>query len=482
MRFLHNFPFVENRSLSYRPFDFLICAATHRHAHDTRIQSSAIPINRRSILNHIDAGLYSSHAPVAAKRAKDRWRHSKAARLFVTIAAITALTLAPMSTAMSASAVPLGAASSFAVLGAATVTNTGATTVTGDLGVSPGTAVTGFPPGQVLGGAIHAADGVAAAAQASSTAAYGLLAAQACDVTFAAPTDMAGMTLLPGTYCFNSSATNTGLLTLNGAGNANAVWLFRTGSTLITGSGSSVVPVNGGQNCNVFWQIGTSATLGTNTAMVGNVLALSSITANTGSSISGRVLAQTGAVTLDTNSVAVCALRVQAAPGLSKRFIPTQIISGGTSTLTITIANQNPFLIATTAPLTDTLPSNVFIAPVPNASTTCGGSVQVNATAGTNTVTLPTGATVGSNGTCTISVDVTALSPAVYVNTIPINGLQTTNGNNSAPAVANLLVGAAIVPVATSVPTMSLFVLSALGLLLGVLGYAAIGRRANLTR
>jgi len=351
-----------------------------------------------------------------------------------------------MTSAISATAVPLGSASTFAVLGASTVTNTGATMVNGDLGVSPGTAVTGFPPGVVTAGTIHVADGVAAAAMASTVTAYGLLAAQACDVTFAAPTDMAGMTLLPGTYCFNSSAANTGLLTLNGAGNANAVWLFRTATTLTTGAGSSVVPTNGGQNCNVFWQIGTSATLGTATAMVGNVLALTSITTNTGSSISGRALAQTGAVTLDTNSVAACSLQPQALPVLSKAFNPTQISAGGTSTLTITIGNQSPVANTLTAPLTDTLPSGVLVAPVPNVSTTCGGAVLASAAAGGNTVTLPAGATVGINGSCTVSVNVTAAQPGSYVNTIPINALQTTNGNNATPAIATLTVGALAVP------------------------------------
>ncbi len=367
-------------------------------------------------------------------------------RRVATLAAIAILPLLPMTVAIAASAVPLGVASTFAVLGASTVTNTGATLVTGDLGLAPGTSVTGFPPGTVTGGTIHVADGIAVTAQANNVTAYGLLAAQACDVTFAAPTDMAGMTLLPGTYCFNSTAANTGLLTLNGAGNSNAVWLFRTSSTLITGAGSSVVPINGGQNCNVFWQVGSSATLGTNSRMVGSVLALTSITANTGSSISGRALAQTGAVTLDTNSVTVCSLLAQTVPSLSKAFSPTQINAGGTSTLTVTVSNQNPFLITLTSPLIDTLPGGLVIAAVPNASTSCGGGVLVSATAGSNTVTLPMGATVGSGSNCTISVDVTSAQPGAYVNTIPINALQTSNGNNLAPAVAPLTVTGLAVP------------------------------------
>ena len=368
-------------------------------------------------------------------------------RFFLTVASILTLTLAPVTVAVSASAVPLGAASSFAVLAASTVTNTGATIVTGDVGLSPGTSVTGFPPGIVTGGVLRINDGIAATAQADNTIAYGLLAAQACDVSFAGPTDMAGMTLLPGTYCFNSSGANTGLLTLNGAGNSNAVWIFRTASTLITGAGSSVVPINGGQACNVFWQVGSSATFGTGTQMVGSVLALTSITANTGSSISGRALAQTGAVTLDTNSVSVCSIAPLAAPTLAKAFNLATINAGATSRLTITLSNQNSFLITTTAPLTDNLPSGVVIAPAPNVSTTCGGGVLASATAGGNTVTLPAGASVGSNGTCTVSVDVTAALAGSYVNTLPIGALQTSNGNNPAPAIATLNVVAIVPPV-----------------------------------
>ena len=360
-------------------------------------------------------------------------------RCLLTIASIVTLALAPVTVAVSANAVPLGAAGSFAVLGASTVTNTGSTIVTGDVGLSPGTSVTGFPPG-VVTGVLRVNDGIAATAQANNVTAYGLLAVQACDVTFAGPTDMAGMTLLPGTYCFKSSGSNTGLLTLNGAGNSNAVWIFRTASTLTTGAGSSVVATNGAQACNVFWQVGSSATFGTNTRMLGNVLALTSITANTGSSISGRTLAQTGAVTLDTNSVSVCSIAPFVAPTLAKAFNLATINAGATSRLTITLANQNSFPITTTAPLTDNLPSGVVIAPVPNVSTTCGGGVVASATAGGNTVTLPTGAGIGVNSSCTVSVDVTAALAGSYVNTLPTGALQTSNGSNALPAAATLTV------------------------------------------
>jgi hypothetical protein len=204
--------------------------------------------------------------------------------------------------ALAATAPSLGSAQSFAVLAGSTVTNTGLTVVTGNLGVSPGTAVTGFPPGIVIGGSIHAGDAVAAQAQTDLTTAYNNLVGQPCNSNLTGQ-DLGGLTLTPGVYCFNSSAQLTGILTLDAGGNANAVFIFQIGSTLTTASNSSVKLINGGTSGNVFWQVGSSATLGTGTAFVGNILAFTSITLTTGANVSGRVLARNGAVTMDTNTV-----------------------------------------------------------------------------------------------------------------------------------------------------------------------------------
>ena len=195
--------------------------------------------------------------------------------------------------------------SSFAVLGGSAVTNTGPTIVNGNLGVSPGSAVTGFPPGIVVGGSIHAADAVAAQAQTDLTTLYNSLASTPCNTDLTGQ-DLGGLTLTPGVYCFASSAQLTGTLTLDAQGNPNAVFIFQMGSTLTTASASSVLLINSASSCEVFWQVGSSATLGTGTALAGSIVALASITLNTGASVTGRVLARNGAVTLDNNQVTVC--------------------------------------------------------------------------------------------------------------------------------------------------------------------------------
>ncbi|MFY9822022.1 MAG: ice-binding family protein [Thermoanaerobaculia bacterium] len=196
--------------------------------------------------------------------------------------------------------------SSFAVLGGSTVTNTATPTiVTGNLGVSPGSAVTGFPPGIVTGGTIHAGDFVAAQAQTDLTVLYNDLATSVCNADLTGQ-DLGGLTLTPGVYCFSTSAQLTGTLTLDAQGNSNAVFVFKIGSTLTTASASSVLLINSASSCGVFWQVGSSATLGTGTALAGSIVALTSITLNTGASLNGRALARNGAVTLDDNNVAVC--------------------------------------------------------------------------------------------------------------------------------------------------------------------------------
>ena len=199
-----------------------------------------------------------------------------------------------------ATVVPLGTASAFSVLAGSTVTNTGTTSVDRNVGVSPGTAITGGST-LVVGGTTHSADAVAAQAQVDLTTAYGNAAGQTPRV----PQDdeLAGETLAGGVYHRAGAMALDGTLTLDGQNDPDSVWVFQAGSTLTTGSGSSVVLINGANACNVFWQVGSSATLGTATSFVGTIMADQSITMDTGATLRGRALARVAAVNLNANVI-----------------------------------------------------------------------------------------------------------------------------------------------------------------------------------
>ncbi|MEU5321999.1 ice-binding family protein [Streptomyces sp. NPDC021056] len=262
------------------------------------------------------------------------------------VAAVTAVVIAAVVLALTptranaiATPVPIGTTlATYGVLGGATVTNTGPTVVEGlNVGVSPGTAITGFPPGIVTPpGTLHAADAHAGQAKIELTTAYNQAAGQSLDpvVYGDAPHEFGGEVLTPGLYRATSSAQITGTLTLDAQGNPNAVWVFQIGSTLKTAAENSTVSlVNGASPCNVFWQVGSSATLGTNTSFVGTILASESISATTGATINGRLLADAGgtgngAVTLDTNRIF---LGPCAAGGTTGGLITGGVIAGATS-------------------------------------------------------------------------------------------------------------------------------------------------------
>jgi hypothetical protein len=276
------------------------------------------------------------------------------------ILVMMSVSLASPSTNVSASRLEgispsLGAAASYSVLAGTTVTNTGPTAMPGDLGVSPGTAVVGFPPG-IVGppGTIHAGDASAAAAQADSTAAFTFLD-QPCDTTYPGVQDLTLVSPLgPGTYCATAFIL-TGNLTLSGSG----VWIFKSASTLITSPGSSVT---GGDPCNVWWRVASSATLDTTTSFIGNILALTSIALNNSASLDGRALAQTGAVTLDSNIITGPNCGAQA----------TETPTSAPPTATPTPPSQTPAPTATSGtPAATTVPptaTNTQAPPAPTAT------------------------------------------------------------------------------------------------------------------
>lgn len=221
--------------------------------------------------------------------------------LTATAAGILAIAVLPTGAASADTTIDgpvgLGTAESYSVLGASTVTNTGPSVLGGDLGLSPGSAITGFPPG-IVSGTIHATDEVAAQAQVDLTTAYGVAASLTPTTTGVG--DLTGSSLTPGVYS-GGEVSLTGELTLEGA--AESVWVFQAASTLTIASGSLITVTGGASACNVFWQVGTSATIQPGAQFVGTVMAGESVTAQTGATITGRLLARTGAVTLDTNTI-----------------------------------------------------------------------------------------------------------------------------------------------------------------------------------
>lgn len=228
-------------------------------------------------------------------------------RRFVSCVMVAVAVLLSVTVSNAQTSPTLGTAISFAVLAGTTVTNTGPTIIYGNIGVSPGSAVTGFPPGSVVpgGGTIYAGGAIPLQAQNDVTTAF-LALSQSCTITYPPTQNLGGLTLTHGVYCFSSSAQLMGTLTLDFQGNPNNVFIFRIASTLTTATNAVVLPINTTSLCNVWWQIGSSATIGVGTRFVGNILALTSISVQTGASIvPGRALARNGQVSLDTNNISI---------------------------------------------------------------------------------------------------------------------------------------------------------------------------------
>lgn len=339
--------------------------------------------------------------------------------------------------------ISLGTAQSFAVLGGQTVTNTGNTVVTGDVGVSPGTAVTGFTgfppggPGIVVGGTIHSADGVAGTAQNDLKTAYDAVAGTACGVDLTGQ-DLGtlGAPLTPNVYCFSSTAQLTGTLTLNLLGNPNAVFLFKVGTGLNTAVGSKVLLINsGGSTCppNIFWQVGSSAVIEVGSQFVGNILALTNITLKTGARLDGRALARNAAVNLDTNTIGICA------PAIVCGVItvnPASLPNGVVGTAYNQTVSGSGGTGAYTYGLTGTLPTGLVLNP--NTGAITGNPTTV----GTFNFTITATDGNGCPGSRPYTVDIAAAGCPIITlspNTLPVGFVGTpysatiTGSGGSAP-------------------------------------------------
>jgi uncharacterized protein with beta-barrel porin domain len=288
---------------------------------------------RRLYAGLVTSGGSVSSDPVAIERPSTSLIGRYSPRYLIAFLAALGPTMVVPISSSHAQAPALGTVASFAVLGGSTVTNTGSTVLSGtalnpgNLGVSPGSSITGFGPGILTGpgATIHVNDALAIQAQIDLTTAYNNLAGRPTTVNLTGQ-NLGGLTLTPGVYNFSSSADLTGTLRLNGLGNANSVFIFNIASSLTTASASAVSLINSAQGGNVFWRVGSSATLGTTTSFAGDILATASVTLNTGANIAcGAAWARTGAVTLDTNRITLCDL-IRGAGGAGAPLIASLLL------------------------------------------------------------------------------------------------------------------------------------------------------------
>lgn len=317
--------------------------------------------------------------------------------------------LVASTSAFAESAVGLGTAESFAVLAGSGITNTGATTITGDVGSFETTTQTGF--GSVtLNGANHFGDAVTQGAKTDLVTAYDEAAGRSPFTVV--PVELGGSTLLAGVYRSPTFGL-TGTLTLDAQGDPNAEFIFQAGTTLTTATDSEVLLINGADPCRVVWQIGSSATFGTRTEFVGDVLALTSITANTSATFEGRLLARNGAVTLQSNTITNASCVTPAA-------VTTTTAGGGAATTTSTVATTTSTTsVATTVPPVGSGPAS------PTGAIGPGGAGPTATPAATVTPIVP--AVAPASGTA-------AGTPAGITGRVPT--AATPGPDNSTPALA----------------------------------------------
>jgi Ice-binding-like len=321
-----------------------------------------------------------------------RWTVTIGSALVATTVLVVGLLAGPSRAYAAQAPVGLGTAQAYSVLGGQAVTNTGPSILGADLGVSPGTAITGFPPGTATG-ATHAGDAQAAQAQSDLTIGYDAAAGRAPTANVAG--DLVGRVLVSGVYKSTGPLAVSGTLTLDGQGDANAVFIFQVASTLITASASRVRVINGAQACHVYWQVGSSATLGTHSGFTGTIMALTSISVTTGTVVRGRALARNGQVSLDDNTFVAPACVTP----------PTTTTPTTTTPTTTTTATTTPATSTGSTTTTPTSTSPTTTTTTPTTTGTGGGVVRTGSGSngapggGTTAPTFPSGpANLASTG------------------------------------------------------------------------------------
>jgi outer membrane autotransporter protein len=329
--------------------------------------------------------------------------------------------------------VNLGQAFDFGVLAGSGITNTGPTTIIGNVGTLPTSTITGF--GTVtLTGVNHAGDATTFAGKSDLLTAYNDAAGRLPTISYAPIFDLGGLTLAPGVHSDSTSFGITGTLTLDALGNPNAVWVFQAGSTLITSVGSIVNLINGAQAGNIFWQVGSSATLGVNSAFSGTIMANTSITLNTGASLDGRALALNGAVTLDSNTINVVPLLVG----------PTHWL-GATSGLWTSVGNWASDSAGSAAGLIPSFADDITFSATgaANKSTTLGANFAINTLTINDTaaVTIAGANTLSIGGNAAITVNSGAGLFTVASNLAFTGATPTVTVSNTAGALFSGVVG-----------------------------------------
>ncbi|MEI6577924.1 MAG: ice-binding family protein [Eubacteriales bacterium] len=324
--------------------------------------------------------------------------------------------------------VDLGTTVSYAVLAGSTITNTGPTTITGNspegggnVGLFPGTSFTGRINVTMTGWTANIANAAASQAKDDLQKAFNDAAGRT-PVTRIATELGAGNTLNPGVYDSASGTFGiTGTLTLDAHGDPNAVFIFKTASTLITASNSNITLINGARFCRVFWQVGSSATLGTDSHFVGHIFAQISITANTRATIQGQLLALTGAVTLDSNTItnALCADITTTTAGTTSTTATPTTATPTTVTTTITTPRTTTTTprTTTTAPRTTTAVAKTTIAVSRTTTKSARTTTKVVRTTAKIAITATIRTTVPQTTQRKTTVKTTALNNSVVNNT-----------------------------------------------------------------